>query len=275
MKGQVSQSWYEWVLTACVMFAVAGTGVASAQYSGQSVRFSKRPLNMPAATVRVDGDLSMISYPTLPGERDELFAMTAGISAAFTDKFELGAQLLPLRLSPNSEYLNPSVYGMYSLMKGDLETSFYGSVSLPVKDGFSIAGGLPVTLHINDMFRLNTGAWLGFLFSDANDTVGFEIPLQLAIQTSQQFFIGPEMGFCFGGSGRAHMAPQTANTCLYSFATDLDNFQAPFGMFGGYTFVGNSLSPLADWRFGFRSLDIGEGFDYWAVYTAFNLFLYL
>ncbi len=266
-----------WVYVASIFAGVALIeGVApsvQAQYSGQPLPYAERPLTLPAGTVRADGGVSYLSTDT-PAGREGRTALLGTVAAGFTDNFELGAVLLPLQIAPDADYTDPTVYGMYRINQDVIEAAVWGSLMLPVEGDFQLTGGLPVLLRLGNVVRINSGAWLSLLFSDPT-YVAFEVPLQLAVQASPRFFFGPEVGLCFGSTGRIAASPQTADTCTLAPARDMDELAIPLGLFAGYTIEGDSTLPKADLRAGFRTTDADNGFDQWLLYAAANFFFYL
>lgn len=261
---------------------VCGAGVlaslcavsSQAQVPTQPLRYVDRPLTLPTAVVRPDVYLSVMSVE-MAAEREEFIGLLGGVAAGFTADLELGAFLVPLALAPDADYADPWVYGMYRLVSNNLlEVGLYSGFSLPVQSDFRIHGGLPLLFRAMDSLRINTGGYLGVLFSDPA-IASLEFPLQVAVQASPSFFIGPELGVCLGSSARPMASPQMADTCLYSLPREFDNLAVPLGVFGGYSVANDRGVPWVDLRYGFRFIDVDQGFDAFVLHAGANFYIYL
>lgn len=232
-------------------------------------RYADRPITLPVGTLRVD---STLQWVVINGPADDQFGLLAGVAAGFTDSLEIGAQLVPVRFSPNGKYMDPHIYGKYRLAKGQIDVALQVGVSLPAsKDtvhpigpdylyftgmafgpSFYLTGGLPVIIRFAEMFRVTSGAFLDIALINPNDFFQLRVPIEFAIQITPNWFVGPDLALHIASSESA------------------GGVSAPLGFFVGHTF--DTHKPIIDWRAGFRSFDIGQGFDVWSLYTGANFY---
>jgi hypothetical protein len=116
---QASSRWMRRVVSVAtlmtVMMVVAVSGAASgARAQSLPAPYLLRPLTLPKGMMRVDGELQLHSY-VVPGDRVEQWSLYGAVAGGVTEDLELGALLLPLSLSPDGDYLDPYLYGMYTL----------------------------------------------------------------------------------------------------------------------------------------------------------------
>ncbi|QQR88566.1 MAG: hypothetical protein IPJ88_09870 [Myxococcales bacterium] len=231
-------------------------------------RFVERPLVLPTATLRLDATFPLVSVDVPNDDRINTFSMLLGLGVGVTPKLELGAVLLPQQLAGDFEYRNPSFYGLYKLLdtrivdiafRGDLYLPFdnareyVNGAVMPFSPWFGDAAvGIPIRLHIADVARLDTGAHLGLVFTDPWGS-RFTFPLQLSLQATEDFFIGPQTGIQ---------------------VVDGDRVDIPFGIFAGTTF-GPANRPILDLLGKFYLPDVDVGFDVFVLSVGLNIYLYL
>jgi hypothetical protein len=209
--------------------------------------YISRPLVLPKGVVRIDAGPRR-PYPSgqlMPAGQlqffinkdfDDLAYLVPGAGVGVIDKLELGA-VWPLRLSPDLDLSDLSVYGKYSLQRGDIEVAGYAELRIPIENDLELTGGVPVFIHL-DGARLETGGFIRLGFGD-DTTVSFEIPLSAPIQVSPEVFVGPEIGVSI---------------------FDFDDVAIPVGVIAGYT-LGGGISSIGDLLARLTFPDITDGAD--------------
>lgn len=167
---------------------------------------------------------------------DPAYEFAVGASYGVIDNLEVGAIAIPLLLSPDFKYLNPSLFGVYRILSGQFELGAALTATIPVQSGtdFGLGLGVPMAYHLSDTMRLNTGVNLSFSFGDPMQT-GLSIPVGLTVNVANNVFVGARTGI-------------TAD--LKHFG---DTIALPLVLQGGYTLANASNGPTADLmvQFGF------------------------
>ncbi len=109
-----------------------------------------------------------------------------------------------------STVANPEIRVRGALVRDSVaEVALEGRVILPFADGTG-AGflfGVPLAFHLGDQVRLDTGVYLPVVFPPRDDTVvDLRIPIDLWIQATSHFWIGPMTGLSFDSLGRRNGA---------------------------------------------------------------------
>lgn len=230
------------------------------------VAWAERPLTLTGATIRADGDFRITRLPVVRRDPEDplrlvpgfetVVALGLGAGYGITEDLEVGAQVVPLRLSPDVEYRDPSIYGMFRFVSGFADVAARLSVHIPFQDNPLFEPGLPIRLHLDPKVRLDTGLFLPIAIADRRDDdnvpiLSLRIPVELSVSVVPEIFLG-------GG------------TAL--FLRDLEQNAVPvqsLGIFVGHT-VPAAAGPLADLllRFDFPMLvDYGAEDD--VVETGF------
>jgi hypothetical protein len=221
---------------------------ASAQSRVVGSDYISRPLVLPEGVLRIDagprrpytggqlmpaGQLQFF----INKDYDDTAYLVPGAGYGVIDKLELGA-VWPLRISPDVDLSDLSVYGKYSLQRGEIEAAGYAEVRIPIEGKLEIAGGVPVYLHLNNQVRLETGGFIRLRFDDETTAI-FQIPLSAPILVSPEVFVGPEIGIE-----------------IYDF----ENVAMPIGVIAGYT-LGGGISSIGDLLARLTFADITSGAD--------------
>lgn len=167
---------------------------------------------------------------------DPLYTFSVGAAYGVIDNLEVGAVAIPLLLSPEFKFGNPTLYGMYRILSGNFELGAAATINLPVQSGtdFGLGVGVPIAYHLSDTMRLNSGAFLNFTFADPMVSV-LTIPVGLTVNVADNIFVGARTGI--GGN-------------LKAFG---DTLAIPLTLQAGYTLANDNNGPLADLivQFGF------------------------
>lgn len=210
--------------------------------------YVSRPLVLPKGVLRLDGGprRPYSNGQVMPAGQLQFLINKDGEDAAYLvpgaalgviDDLELGA-VWPLRISPDLDLLDLSVYGKYSLQRGNVEVAGYAEVRIPIEADFELTGGVPVYLHLNDAMRIETGGFIRLTFGD-DTTATLNVPVSVPFQVSPQVFVGPEVGIEI---------------------RDFEDVAIPLGVIAGYT-LGAGISSIGD-LFGRLTLaDISHGAD--------------
>ena len=168
---------------------------------------------------------------------DDLAYLVPGAGIGVVDKLELGA-VWPLQISPDLNLSDLSVYGKYSLQRGQIEVAGYGELRIPIENDLELAGGVPVFIHLSEGVRLETGGFIRLIFGD-DTTANFYVPLSAPIQVSPEVFVGPELGVEI---------------------VDFDDVALPVGVVAGYT-LGGGISSIGDLLARLTFADLTSGTD--------------
>jgi hypothetical protein len=210
--------------------------------------YISRPLVLPKGVLRIDagprrpysnGQLmpaGQLQFFINDGADDAAF-LVPGAGIGVIDKLELGA-VWPLQISPDLNLSDLSVYGKYSLQRGQVEVAGYGELRIPIEGVLELSGGVPVFLHVGDGVRLETGGFVRLIFGDQT-AVNFYVPLSAPIQVSPEVFVGPEIGVEI---------------------LDFDDVAVPIGVIAGYT-LGGGISSIGDLLARLTFTDLTNGAD--------------
>jgi hypothetical protein len=209
--------------------------------------YISRPLVLPKGVLRIDaGPRRPYSNGQLMPAGQLQFFVNDGVDSAFLvpgagigviDKLELGA-VWPLQISPDLNLSDLSVYGKYSLQRGQVEVAGYGELRIPIEGVLELAGGVPVYLHVGDGVRIETGGFVRLIFGD-DTAVNFYVPISAPIQVSPEVFVGPELGVEI---------------------LDFNDVAVPLGVIAGYT-LGGGISSIGDLLARLTFTDLTTGAD--------------
>lgn len=233
---------------------------ASADSSRIGGNYAQRSLVVPQRTLRIDAGPRLPLGPLQP-MRDGTFTITSGdapngrrtglqlnlgLAAGLTENLDVGVLALPVRLTPDTDYLDPVLYGTYRFSRGELEAGVYLAIDLPVQDHFDVTAGIPLILHVGNDVRADLAALLHIRFDDDHQPIDLMFPFELAFNINAHVFLGPETGIVIA---------------------DFDNVYVPLGFFVGYTF-----GRLGDLRGEFRFPSVDHGFDLFQILFRAELF---
>jgi hypothetical protein len=254
-RRRAGYGWAERGTLQGLLAAVAGGAVwlgspapALAQSRLVGSDYISRPLVLPPGVLRLDaGPRRPYSNGQLmPAGQLQFFInqnyddaayFVPGAGVGVIDKLELGA-VWPLRVSPDLDLSDLSLYGKYSLQRGQIEIAGYGEIRIPIEADLELAGGVPVFLHLSNEVRLETGGFIRLTFGD-DTTATFYVPLSAPIQVSPEVFVGPEIGLEI---------------------RDFEDVALPIGVVAGYT-LGGGISSIGDLLARLTFADVTSGTD--------------
>jgi hypothetical protein len=181
-----------------------------------------------------------------------------------TEYLELGADLAPISLAPDTEYGNPSLRATVRFFGGELEMGFRVEGVLPIRDGssFLLRAAIPILGHLGGVGRIDVTPQFSFRFADPI-TTSFAVPLSLSFNLGDYFFLGGSSGFGF----------QVDRVDTSAFV--------PLGAFVGGTIPGES-GPITDIRatftfpaFYFAPIASQPFTDLWIVSLDARFYIYL
>ncbi len=186
--------------------------------------YAERPLSLTKGTLRIDlapadfgymdfGELndgrSTVSVSDYPGGGPSVYT-GAGVSLGVVKDLEVGALLFPIPIHPDFDFGNMEAYVRYQITHGVFQLGAQATVQIPTGGRFGAGLGLPMRIAASDLVRLDTG--FEFEFMAEPGQVHLDIPLAIAFDIDDAFFIGPRTGARFPA---------------------FNDFQMPLGMFLG------------------------------------------
>ncbi|MEZ4224267.1 MAG: hypothetical protein R3B13_25180 [Polyangiaceae bacterium] len=216
--------------------------------------YANRGQTLPKHTLRIDDGVywplprGMFELTSIKvgGERDSDARFNAGAGFGLLEDLELGVHLIKYG---NSKLDPPAFYGLYRFLPKDVELSAYAELTPRVGHDPTLTVGVPASFHLGESVRIDTGPFVLFPFETNVDAV-FIAPLQIPINVSREFFLGPE-------------------AALTWIEFDQDVYSA--GLFVGYTIPGDA-GPFGDVGARFRLPNVDVGFDAVQVLAEFQMF---
>lgn len=231
---------------------VAPTG-AEAQHPGRyPTRYVLRPLTLREGMLRIDGDMI---YQHHRRRADGTFLLDARFGLGLTRDFEVGADFLPLELTPDVRYLQPSLYLMGRFVRGTAEVGVRGSITLPIRDGDHalIEGGLPILIHFGQVVRLDLGAFVQVATTDP-PAWWARFPVALTFNPIRRLMLGPYAGF------RVRL--------------DAPGTEIPVGFVAAGTLGGAAMNPIGDIGGQFEFTNVNGSLANWSMALVTRWFLY-
>ena len=256
-------------LAAAALMAVPSAAFAESDIGEFSLVKAQRPQSIHPGKLRLDLPLAFRNLPTIvvtpagtKTENEIGVFFFGGAAFGVIENLEVGGTLLPVRFTPDADYLNPSIYGLYQILRGGFELGARATFRLPIESGtkFGIGIGLPFG------FALNEAAYLGFepnfniTLADPDPIFGFGLPVELTVNVNRPIFLHLRTGIGI---------------------PNLDVTDALFvnlGFGGGYT-LGEGNDPMMDifLNFDFPSFYNGAledtDFDNWQLTLGVNWFI--
>lgn len=226
------------------MAAPAATEAPSSGGGKNPTAYAKRGLTMAPGTVRIDYSNAGFGITDSPGigalgggsrgltlgynGSDFTVALGLGASVGIIENLEAGMLLVPLALSPATDFGNMGFYARYRFMAGSFELGGQVALTIPTQGGFGLSLGLPALIRLSDTMRLDTGVVVN-LTLDPGTAVGLGVPVLLAFQISDPFWFGLRTGVNFG-----------------NFDAFGDTINVPLGVAAGYAVAMNGTASLLD-----------------------------
>jgi hypothetical protein len=175
-----------------------------------------RPLTLPAQTWAFDLGLGIGHAPGPP----DTAAVGINLEAAvgITDRIELGVRTGLRFGDAGDRAIEPDLYGRLfdreyvggrddvlanpelrvrgALLRGPvLELGLEGRLFVPIEGNqAALEFGVPLALHLGESVRLDTGVYVPMLL-DYSPPFGFILPIDLWVQLTPRFWLGPMTGF--------------------------------------------------------------------------------
>ena len=189
----------------------------------QPMRYAARPLVLPAGTLNLAGAMGLSHVGGTA-----LFGINAAVGFGLTEGVEIGAAFLPLQLAPTVAYDLPSIYGQIRAQQGNYEVGVSMELLMGVRTNtawiFSV--GSPTILRAGDIFRINTGGYLDFVFSNPLG-VNFRLPFDMSFNILDELYVTLYTGW---------LLPRF----------DFNSFTMPLGVGAAYTFDNDVGAPFVD-----------------------------
>jgi hypothetical protein len=168
---------------------------ATAQQPGPTlpVPVVARSPTLPRASVRLDADSTVGMNATDATGVD----LAAGFGVGVTDDFELGAQLVPIDLSPEVTYTAPSLYAAYGAELSDsVQLIPMARIFLPlgpdVVPMLDASAKLALISQRDLRFTITPSANITFM--DGQTEPAFAAPVALVLQPDRRFFVSLDSG---------------------------------------------------------------------------------
>lgn len=204
-----------WVLGltsgALTLLGLAGTASAVELGADDELRYVQRDLVLPEMTVSPFADLRVLHFDG----GGVIYSQNIGVRFVPIENLELRANPFSFYAADASGYGTASFGATYRFFQDD--TFEVGvSASLPVGStgplgGIGMSGGLPVRIHVEDAFRLDTGLFISGLFDtnfggdpvfalahvDDAPILDFDpaIPVEASVQIIDLVYAGIDTGF--------------------------------------------------------------------------------
>lgn len=205
---------------------VAEAAPAPASSGRYPINNAKRPLNLGAKILRADLDF-LIAKPPIG---DAGIGLALGAAFGITDDLEVGATVLPLSLSPSTNYGDIPIYGQYRFLSGGaLELGAQLGLRIPTSTDFGLRPGLRA-LYASGNLSISADVFLNLTFSDPLGKA-LEIPVSIQYNFAENFYAALNLGI---------------------FLPEFDALVIPLGLQAYYT-IAQGSQPM---------LDVGASFTF-------------
>lgn len=220
-------------------FAVcmAFTPEAAAQNQAYPLRVAQRPITLPERTLRIDAGFNAAyvdACVTVLGRTScsgaTATALNVGAGFGITPDLEVGALVLPLQLTSEFAFGNPSVYARYRFVRTDqIQVGADLRLVVPARSGssFGVQLGVPVAFYVNETFQVQTGLYYSSSFSDPL-VHGLSVPAAFNLNLSDNLHLGLRTGI------------------ELPFRNPGEGLTLPLGLEVGYTLAQAGNRPLVD-----------------------------
>ena len=218
--------------------------------------YADRPLTLPAPMLRFDAGPKWPFPPYRVGHlmvsdgegSDTEVSLNPGMTFGIVDDFELGF-VVPVEVAPDVDLHDPVVHLTYRFADGNVEAGLSVAAPIPIEGEFVAYVGIPLRVH-GGVIALDFGPFVALDPDPPDESASFIFPLELAIQPTDAFFLGPEV---------AIVLPQ------------FDGVDIPAGFFLGYT-IADATGTLGDLIGRARFFTLDDDVYYWQLMASFELF---
>jgi hypothetical protein len=225
---------------------VAGAGTARAEGEEKGgekmpLPLAERPLTLPKMTLAPELGFGVSHFNFDGFNLGTTVGVDIGAHFGILDDLEVGAVVLPVKLSPDFGYENPQLEATFRFVKGKIElgarvrTLFVTEKSV---GGVVVEAGVPVLIHVSEAARIDTGAFalmsfgsgvsFGGEFKGGKTAGALRIPFQFIYDVIPPLHVGVQTGFAIADlSDAGH------------------KIYVPLGVVAGYA-IGNEKGPLVD-----------------------------
>jgi hypothetical protein len=283
--------WAALVLFPAAAAAQDEVAVAEGEVTGGSgtlpTAFSQRSMTLPRLHLRIDlappdqalmdsgffmGGYTLNSYgitlvddsdPDPPGDADTAASLGIGAGFGILDELEVGMLLFPVHIKPG-DFGDMQLYGRYRFLDTDnLELGVQLTLQFPTWSDFGLGIGMPLLLQFGEIFRLDFGVELEFVFNDEDGPgddddafINLDLPIAITINVTENIFLGPRLAI---------------------FIFDFDEVLVPIGGFVGGTIPGSGVLAAVDihgsFLFYIQDDDNFTGDVDWRILFGANFFL--
>lgn len=171
--------------------------------------YAERPLSLDKGTLRIDmapPDFGYMDFGEINdgrgalrmnGNADRGVGVYSGVGAAIgiIKDLEAGALLFPIPIHPNFDFGNMEAYVRYQITHGTFQLGAQATVQIPTGGRFGVGLGMPMRIAASDLVRIDTGFEFEFMANPGQ--VHLDVPLAVAFDINDVFFIGPRTGLRF------------------------------------------------------------------------------
>jgi len=128
-------------------------------------------------------------------------SLTADYYGRLFDRQTLDRRTVDGRAEGAEALANPEVRVRGALVRDEVvELALEGRLVVPFADGTDagLLFGVPLALHLGRRVRLDTGAYVPVVFVPHDTRVAVNLPVDLWIQATGRFWLGPMTGLAFG-----------------------------------------------------------------------------
>ncbi len=267
-KLLMRNTWTVSPLSTSVLCASLLCAVSSPSYAAEMLSkggYAERPLSVTEGTLRIDigpSDFAYMDFGELNDGRAALevigypggTSVYSGVGAALgvVEDLEVGALLFPIPIHPNFDFGNMEAYARYQITHGTFQLGAQGTIQIPTAQRFGVGLGLPMRIFASDAVRIDTGLEVEIMARPGD--VHLDVPLAVAFDIDDVFFIGPRTG---------------------ARIIDMRDFQMPAGLF-----LGGEIADMVDltgsfvfWNFVNTETDRAIDFRVWEALFGVTVFV--
>jgi hypothetical protein len=118
-------------------------------------------------------------------------------------------------------FANPEVRVRGALVRGEIfELALEGRLVVPFADGTDagVLFGVPMAAHFGDRVRLDFGVYLPTVFVPNGTELGIHLPIDVWIQATPRFWVGPMSGIAFDNVGDRNRSTNFSLGCGFGYS---------------------------------------------------------